>query len=170
MALRWRGGSCKKVPPFFSPLPGLAQGRGAGLSFSPSPAALQSISGAFEAIYRRQGLLGLWRGVSGAVPRVMVGSSVQLATFASAREWVARQQVSRLSVCVCVCVLKGVGLCPASSWPVGAFLWPFPATLLLQASVAACGHWTCPCQDGFSGFSFPSGSRKAAGWWLSLGA
>ncbi|KAM3824256.1 solute carrier family 25 member 34 isoform 2-T2 [Vipera latastei] len=52
----------------------------------------KSISGAFEAIYRRQGLLGLWRGVSGAVPRVMVGSSVQLATFASAREWVARQQ------------------------------------------------------------------------------
>ncbi|XP_032088020.1 solute carrier family 25 member 34 [Thamnophis elegans] len=52
----------------------------------------KSISGAFEAIYKRQGLLGLWRGVSGAVPRVTVGSSVQLATFASAREWVARQQ------------------------------------------------------------------------------
>ncbi|XP_026571685.1 solute carrier family 25 member 34 isoform X2 [Pseudonaja textilis] len=52
----------------------------------------KNISGAFEAIYKRQGLLGLWRGVSGAVPRVTVGSSVQLATFASAREWVARQQ------------------------------------------------------------------------------
>ncbi|KAM8927594.1 solute carrier family 25 member 34 [Pelodytes ibericus] len=48
----------------------------------------QSVSGAFETIYKKQGILGLWRGVNGAVPRVMVGSAVQLATFASAKEWV----------------------------------------------------------------------------------
>ncbi|XP_003228295.2 solute carrier family 25 member 34 isoform X2 [Anolis carolinensis] len=52
----------------------------------------QSVSGAFEAIYRKQGLLGLWRGVNGAVPRVMVGSAVQLATFASAKEWVRKRK------------------------------------------------------------------------------
>lgn len=113
------------------------------LSCLSSPAALQSISGAFEAIYKRQGLLGLWRGVSGAVPRVTVGSSVQLATFASAREWVARQQVSRLSACMCVqymCVraLIRVGLCPASDSPAGVPLWRFPATLLLQTHSQAC--------------------------------
>ncbi|KAG6929950.1 solute carrier family 25 member 34 [Chelydra serpentina] len=45
----------------------------------------QGVSSAFETIYRKQGLVGLWRGVNGAVPRVMVGSAVQLATFASAR-------------------------------------------------------------------------------------
>ncbi|XP_042336199.1 solute carrier family 25 member 34 isoform X2 [Sceloporus undulatus] len=52
----------------------------------------QSVSGAFESIYRTQGLLGLWRGVNGAVPRVMVGSAVQLATFASAKDWVGKHQ------------------------------------------------------------------------------
>ncbi|XP_063173507.1 solute carrier family 25 member 34 [Candoia aspera] len=52
----------------------------------------ESVSRAFGAIYREQGLLGLWRGVNGAVPRVTVGSSVQLASFASAKEWVAEQQ------------------------------------------------------------------------------
>uniref|UniRef100_A0A7M4FID9 Solute carrier family 25 member 34 n=1 Tax=Crocodylus porosus TaxID=8502 RepID=A0A7M4FID9_CROPO len=47
----------------------------------------QSVSDAFETIYRKQGIVGLWRGVNGAVPRVMVGSAVQLATFASAKDW-----------------------------------------------------------------------------------
>ncbi|EMP42080.1 Solute carrier family 25 member 34 [Chelonia mydas] len=50
----------------------------------------QGVSSAFETIYRKQGLVGLWRGVNGAVPRVMVGSAVQLATFASAKEWVEK--------------------------------------------------------------------------------
>ncbi|XP_015268062.1 PREDICTED: solute carrier family 25 member 34 [Gekko japonicus] len=52
----------------------------------------QSVCGAFETIYKKQGLLGLWRGVNGAVPRVTVGSAVQLATFASAKEWVLKHQ------------------------------------------------------------------------------
>uniref|UniRef100_A0A8B9TPJ2 Solute carrier family 25 member 34 n=1 Tax=Anas platyrhynchos TaxID=8839 RepID=A0A8B9TPJ2_ANAPL len=46
----------------------------------------ESISGAFESIYRQHGVAGLWRGVSGAVPRVAVGSAAQLATFASAKD------------------------------------------------------------------------------------
>ncbi|XP_040058924.1 solute carrier family 25 member 34 [Gasterosteus aculeatus] len=47
---------------------------------------------AFVTIYRRDGVIGLWRGVNGAVPRVMVGSAAQLATFTSAKEWVSHTQ------------------------------------------------------------------------------
>ncbi|CAG0914183.1 unnamed protein product [Notodromas monacha] len=37
-------------------------------------------------IYSGQGVVGLWRGVGGAVPRVMVGSAAQLSTFSKAME------------------------------------------------------------------------------------
>ncbi|XP_057703143.1 solute carrier family 25 member 34 [Corythoichthys intestinalis] len=50
------------------------------------------VSDAFATIYRKEGLIGLWRGVNGAVPRVMVGSAAQLATFTSAKEWVSHSQ------------------------------------------------------------------------------
>uniref|UniRef100_A0A667J6G5 Solute carrier family 25 member 34 n=1 Tax=Lynx canadensis TaxID=61383 RepID=A0A667J6G5_LYNCA len=60
-------------------------------AFVGSPAYL-SVLGALETIWRQQGLAGLWRGVGGAVPRVMVGSAAQLATFASAKAWVQKQQ------------------------------------------------------------------------------
>ncbi|XP_036855436.2 solute carrier family 25 member 34 isoform X1 [Manis javanica] len=53
----------------------------------------QSVLGALETIWRQQGLVGLWRGVGGAVPRVMVGSAAQLATFTSAKAWVQERQV-----------------------------------------------------------------------------
>ncbi|XP_071017585.1 solute carrier family 25 member 34-like [Oncorhynchus clarkii lewisi] len=52
----------------------------------------QGVSSAFANIYWREGVVGLWRGVNGAVPRVMVGSATQLATFSSTKEWVARLQ------------------------------------------------------------------------------
>ncbi|XP_012295530.1 solute carrier family 25 member 34 isoform X1 [Aotus nancymaae] len=52
----------------------------------------QTLLGALETIWRQQGLVGLWQGVGGAVPRVMVGSAAQLATFASAKAWVQEQQ------------------------------------------------------------------------------
>ncbi|KAG7477595.1 hypothetical protein MATL_G00071260 [Megalops atlanticus] len=52
----------------------------------------QGVSNAFATIYRREGVVGLWRGVNGAVPRVMVGSAAQLATFSSAKDWVSRLQ------------------------------------------------------------------------------
>ncbi|XP_068450650.1 solute carrier family 25 member 34 isoform X1 [Clinocottus analis] len=51
------------------------------------------VSDAFVTIYRRDGLIGLWRGVNGAVPRVMVGSATQLSTFTSAKEWVSHSQL-----------------------------------------------------------------------------
>ncbi|CAJ1052073.1 solute carrier family 25 member 34 [Xyrichtys novacula] len=50
------------------------------------------VSDAFATIYRKEGVIGLWRGVNGAVPRVMVGSAAQLATFTSAKDWVAHSQ------------------------------------------------------------------------------
>ncbi|KAK2509245.1 hypothetical protein MC885_013069 [Smutsia gigantea] len=53
----------------------------------------RSVLGALETIWRQQGLAGLWRGVGGAVPRVMVGSAAQLATFTSAKAWVQERQV-----------------------------------------------------------------------------
>ncbi|KAL4658520.1 solute carrier family 25 member 34 isoform X1 [Arapaima gigas] len=52
----------------------------------------QGVSSAFVSIYRREGVKGLWRGVNGAVPRVMVGSASQLATFTSAKYWVSQMQ------------------------------------------------------------------------------
>ncbi|NXC21431.1 S2534 protein, partial [Corythaeola cristata] len=52
----------------------------------------QSISGAFKSIYKQHGVTGLWRGVTGAVPRVAVGSAAQLATFTSAKDWVCKHQ------------------------------------------------------------------------------
>ncbi|XP_056129807.1 solute carrier family 25 member 34 isoform X2 [Lampris incognitus] len=60
-------------------------------AFIASPAYL-GVSSAFATIYRREGVIGLWRGVNGAVPRVMVGSAAQLATFSSAKEWVSHLQ------------------------------------------------------------------------------
>ncbi|XP_037684362.1 solute carrier family 25 member 34 isoform X2 [Choloepus didactylus] len=60
-------------------------------AFVGSPAYL-TVLGALTTIWRQQGLAGLWRGVGGAVPRVMVGSAAQLATFASAKAWVQERQ------------------------------------------------------------------------------
>ncbi|XP_055342174.1 solute carrier family 25 member 34-like isoform X2 [Paramacrobiotus metropolitanus] len=45
---------------------------------------------AFRSIYGLHGVVGLWRGVSGAVPRVMAGSSSQLATFSLSKEWLEK--------------------------------------------------------------------------------
>ncbi|XP_041671893.1 solute carrier family 25 member 34 isoform X2 [Cheilinus undulatus] len=71
----------------------LLSGAAAGAlgAFIASPAYL-GVSDAFATIYRREGLIGLWRGVNGAVPRVMVGSAAQLATFTSAKDWVSHSQ------------------------------------------------------------------------------
>lgn len=55
--------------------------------------SFQGVFDAFVTIYRKEGLIGLWRGVNGAVPRVMVGSAAQLATFTSAKDWVSHSQV-----------------------------------------------------------------------------
>lgn len=45
----------------------------------------QGLASAFRTIYGQHGIVGLWRGVSTTVVRVMVVSSVQLPTFAKTR-------------------------------------------------------------------------------------
>ena len=44
-------------------------------------------------IFAEHGVLGLWRGVSAAVTRVGVGSSVQLSTFSTAKEYIITLKV-----------------------------------------------------------------------------
>ena len=44
-------------------------------------------------IYRNYGITGLWRGVSGAVSRVMVGSAAQLSTYSSSKQYITSLQV-----------------------------------------------------------------------------
>ncbi|XP_032870564.1 solute carrier family 25 member 35-like [Amblyraja radiata] len=46
----------------------------------------QGMLHALMTIYRQHGITGLWRGSSSAVPRVMVGSAVQLATFSETKQ------------------------------------------------------------------------------------
>ncbi|NXN97053.1 S2534 protein, partial [Rhinopomastus cyanomelas] len=52
----------------------------------------ENITSAFKNIYKQHGVAGLWRGVTGAVPRVAVGSAAQLATFTSAKDWVCQHK------------------------------------------------------------------------------
>lgn len=46
---------------------------------------------ALSVIHREQGIMGLWRGSSAAVPRVTVGSASQLSTFSIAKELITDQ-------------------------------------------------------------------------------
>ena len=51
------------------------------------------MSDAFLSIYKTNGIFGLWRGVTGAMNRVTVGSAVQLSTFSTAKELVMKTGV-----------------------------------------------------------------------------
>ncbi|XP_066578704.1 solute carrier family 25 member 35 [Amia ocellicauda] len=53
----------------------------------------QGMFHALAAIRREQGVAGLWRGTSAAIPRVMVGSAAQLSTFSASKELVIDLQV-----------------------------------------------------------------------------
>jgi len=44
-------------------------------------------------IYTQYGVIGLWRGSSGAVARVMVGSAAQLSTFAQAKQYIISTKI-----------------------------------------------------------------------------
>ena len=52
-----------------------------------------SMSQGLRAIYSEHGMLGLWRGVSGAAPRVTVGSAAQLSSFSASKEFVVKCKV-----------------------------------------------------------------------------
>lgn len=49
---------------------------------------------ALSSIYKEHGVRGLWRGVTASIPRVMVGSSTQLATFSKSKDFVEQLHVS----------------------------------------------------------------------------
>jgi solute carrier family 25 protein 34/35 len=44
-------------------------------------------------IYSKFGITGLWRGVSGAIARVMVGSAAQLSTFSKTKSYIESKNV-----------------------------------------------------------------------------
>lgn len=47
----------------------------------------------FTAIIKERGIPGLWRGVSGAMLRVMIGSAAQLSSFSSAKAYIINLQI-----------------------------------------------------------------------------
>ncbi|OWF37171.1 Solute carrier family 25 member 35 [Mizuhopecten yessoensis] len=71
----------------------------------------QGMMGAFRTVYSEGGILGLWRGVSAAMSRVMVGSAVQLTTFSKAKEAIAKKEVfpkGSAFVSLCASTISGV--------------------------------------------------------------
>lgn len=48
---------------------------------------------ALTEIGQKHGLVGLWRGALGSVPRVTVGSSTQLCTFSSTKDLMTKWEV-----------------------------------------------------------------------------
>lgn len=55
-----------------------------------------SMTEAFAGIYNSHGFVGLWRGMTAAMTRVTVGSSIQLATFSHAKSLIDRYEVRNL--------------------------------------------------------------------------
>lgn len=51
----------------------------------------ESFRKALKKIYRKGGFLGLWRGSSGAMARVMVGSGAQLSTFSTCKQYIVNK-------------------------------------------------------------------------------
>lgn len=61
-----------------------------------------TMTSGLKVIYSEHGVKGLWRGVTGAVTRVMVGSAAQLSTFSTCKEYVVKIKVNL------ICCLKAL--------------------------------------------------------------
>ena len=57
-----------------------------------------SMSSGIKVIFAEHGILGLWRGATGALTRVMIGSAAQLSTFSTAVEYITKAKVISTSV------------------------------------------------------------------------
>lgn len=57
------------------------------------PPPNQGMFQALTEIGQKHGLVGLWRGAVGGLPRVVVGSSTQLCTFSSAKDLLSQWEV-----------------------------------------------------------------------------
>ncbi|XP_052082588.1 solute carrier family 25 member 35-like [Mytilus californianus] len=67
----------------------------------------------FTGILKEHGIGGLWRGVTGAMLRVMIGSAAQLTTFSTAKEYILSLKVfSDTSILIpfCASIISGIVL------------------------------------------------------------
>lgn len=53
----------------------------------------KSMSHGLYAIYSKHGITGLWKGVSGAIPRVTIGSAAQLSSFSTIKEEIIKTKM-----------------------------------------------------------------------------
>eukprot|EP00049_Salpingoeca_infusionum_P026558 m.26368 g.26368 ORF g.26368 m.26368 type:complete len:308 (-) comp8820_c0_seq3:822-1745(-) len=77
------------------------------------------IIGAFRSIYSQSGIRGLWRGATGAIPRLAIGSSIQLSMYGECKHFVLN--TSGLSDGFAVHVLASLGAGLFVAWGMNPF-------------------------------------------------
>ena len=121
---------------------------------------ITSFSRAIGDVYKQFGIPGLWRGASGAVLRVSVGSAAQLSTFSTTKDIIEEKKIFKKDS-----FLLGIAASFCSSFVVCIAMTPFDvvSTRLYNQAVDKTGHgllYTGPfdCitkifkQEGFLGF------------------